>query len=121
MPINDLFSFEILVNDQPLTEYIPEDDDYGYPSQLQLGKSEFDRVSYVEATPGSTFIVRISYLDSVLLDANTCGYIAHLFVDGEKICGKAFFKPEPLPATKVIKSRRLTGGMEQEYVSSLFN
>jgi hypothetical protein len=113
MPSNELFSLEILVEGQPLTEYTPEEDDFDYPSQRDLCDSDLDRVCYVEATPESTFTARVEYLGATKLSSEL-GYIAKLYVDGKYINGKMFSKPDQL--TKTIESRHIAGGLEQSFV-----
>jgi hypothetical protein len=102
MPANELFSFEILVNGQPLIEYSPETEDYF--------KSTLDRVSFVEASPGSEFSVRVTYLGARELTSDQA-YSVNLYIDGSWARGKRFHKPEHSIAT--IRSRLVAGSMEQ--------
>jgi hypothetical protein len=118
MPSNELFSLEMLVNDQPLTDYIPEEDDYDYPSQQDLGVSEFDRVCYVEASPGSTFTARVKYLGATPLFSKH-GYAVRLYVDGSYVHGYGFH--HHTHKSGIISAKRIAGGMEQAFVSYFFN
>jgi hypothetical protein len=118
MPSNELFSLEILVNEQPLSEYIPEEDDYNYTPQRDLAESDFDRVCYVEASPGSIFKARIKYLGNTPL-THECGYSLRLFVDGSRVDGKGFHHHNH--KSVIIDAKRIAGGMEQAFVSFLSN
>jgi hypothetical protein len=88
MPRNDLFSIKVLVDGQPLMDFIPKADDSSYPSQ-GIVKSELDRVCYVEATPGSVFTIKITYLGIFPLPLEY-GYDVQLYVDGLWMDGKVF-------------------------------
>jgi hypothetical protein len=109
MPASDIFSFEVLVNGHPLPEYIPEADDYDYPLCQKQIESDLDRVSYVEASPGSEFIIRTTYLGADTLSTNN-SYAIYLYVDGAFIDGKLFSTANH---SSMIETKRLQGGMEQ--------
>jgi hypothetical protein len=111
MPSNELFSFQILVNGQPLPEYAPEEDDYVYPSR-NLNESAFDRVSYAEASPGSEFSLRVTYLGAKKLSKDLA-FNADFYIDGNMVRGKMFYRPKN--ETKDIHGKRIAGGMEQVY------
>jgi hypothetical protein len=111
MPSNELFSFQILVNGQPLPEYAPEEDDYVYPSR-NLNESILDRVSYAEASPDSEFSVRITYLGDVKL-SNDHAYATDLYIDGNKVKRKTFRRANK--KTRMIKGKRIAGDMKQAY------
>jgi hypothetical protein len=116
MPSNELFSLEILVNEQPLSEYIPDEDDYNYTPQRDLAESDFDRVCYVEASPGSIFKARIKYLGNTPL-THECGYSLRLYVDGGYVHGYTFH--HHTHKSVIIDSKRIAGGLGQAFVSHL--
>jgi archaellum component FlaF (FlaF/FlaG flagellin family) len=110
MPTNELFSFEVLVNGQPLKEYIPEEEDYVYPAVSNLSESDLDRVSYVEASPGSEFSIRVTYVGGAPLSTNLA-YSFRVFVDGTQVEGRVLL--QNIVTTMTFNAMRVSGGMEQ--------
>jgi hypothetical protein len=110
MPFNELFSFEILVGGQPLPEYAPDDQDNAYPAG-NLAESNLDRISYVEASPGSEFTIKITYLGEQTL-TDDLAFSVNLYIDSLWMRGKRFHKPEH--RAEIIRTRLIADGMEQK-------
>jgi hypothetical protein len=114
MPTNEIFSFEILVNGQSLEEYNPQQDDYNYPACSNQPVSELDRVCYIQATLGSEFTTKITYLGSTQL-SNHHAYDVCLFVDGKEVGGR-IFKEGNTGVFTTINAKRVSGNLEQPYI-----
>jgi hypothetical protein len=117
MPSNELFSFEILVNSRPRPEYDPVEEDFVYPSR-GLPESKLDRISYVEAFPGSEYSVRVTYTGTDVLTGHEAFHAA-LYADGDLVKSKTFF--EHFRLSREMKGKRLSGGVEQRYSSFLIS
>jgi hypothetical protein len=87
MPGSNLFSFAILVNNQPLKEYEPEPDDVAEPDVDDV--SGLANIKYVEATPGDVFTIQIQYLGNTAL-SNKYAFDTVLYVDGALMDGRMF-------------------------------
>jgi hypothetical protein len=114
MPTSKLFLLEILVNGQPLEEFIPQQDDYNYPACSNLPVSELDRVCYIQASPGSEFTARITYLGSDRLSIHYA-YNVYLFVDGQEI-GGVLFCDGKAGLVELIEAKHVAGNLEQPYI-----
>jgi hypothetical protein len=89
MPSSPLFRFEILVNESPLVEYFPLEDDLEYPPcTVGVPKSALDRICYVQATPGSEFSVKVTYVGATRLSAENA-YCVSLYLDGKRVTGRS--------------------------------
>jgi hypothetical protein len=108
MPSSEHFSLEIIENSFLLSEYAPEEEEDSEHSSRGL-----DRVSFVQATPGSEFYVKITYHGTEKISSEHA-YRLKLYIDGELARGKSFYQPQHTQVT--IKEILVEGDRVQKFV-----
>jgi hypothetical protein len=121
MPSNDIFSFQLLINNTPVQEYPAS---LSFPTR-GLPNSSLDRVVCIQAEPTSEFTLRITYLgETTRLDPDNA-WSVYLYIDGhevdliltKQVDGRVFSDKRTWNAT--INGKSISDGLEQVFVVHL--